>query len=101
MATPIQSTDLEVKAPPTNQPKFPGLVVGRNIHYMNGRGNCCSATISKVRNRNEGLIDTTVFGGIFARSDSHPEAAVVVNNVKPGKITGQWHYMRECENYDQ
>lgn len=80
---------------------FLGLVVGRNIHYVNGKGECCAAIVSKVRKREEGLLDVTVLGGIFLRSDHYPEAAVIANNVKPGNITGQWHYMRQCEADDQ
>lgn len=80
---------------------FPGLVVGRSIHYVNGKGECCSATVSKVRQKKDGLIDVVVFGGVFLRSEIYPEAAVIANNLKHGKVTGQWHYMRECEADDQ
>jgi len=95
MQTPTQSTE-ETKP----KPRYPDLMPGRDVHYINSRGDCCAAKVTKVINKSVGLVSIVVFDGVYGRSQSIPETVASLQNIGPGKSIGQWHWMRECPNHD-
>lgn len=70
-----------------------GLLVGRIVHVVtlkDGKPICEAAVISRVRNKDFGVVDLSVFQPSYVRPVQH------VSQVKYGKEPFEWHYCYEC-----